>query len=361
MAFSAKNLASLLTVAIQHKASDVHIRCGEVPCLRIKGELVPIQTKTFTEEDVLDIIKIITEKERNRIDIDKILELDGAYEATDICRVRYNIFRYFSHFGIIMRVIRTQVPSLEELDMPSIVSKIALQKRGLILVTGPTGSGKSTTLASMMNHINENSASHIITIEDPIEFYHPQKKSRISQREVGKDTQNFSTGLRSALRQDPDVISIGEMRDPETVEIALKAAETGHVVFSTLHTTNTLTTIGRIISMFPAHEQAEARKRLAENIYAIIGQRMIPGKNGRVVIAQEIMVTSPGIKDCITGKDDINRIPHIISQGQGKSTNGGQTFDQHIMFLFQKGIISKEVAMESVSSQSDFIQKLLVE
>jgi len=361
MAFSPKNLASLLTVAIQHKASDIHIRCNEVPCLRIKGELVPIQTKTFTEEDVTDIIKIITDKEKNRIEIDKILELDGAYEAADICRVRYNIYRYFSHFGIIMRVIRTQVPSLEELDMPSIVSKIALQKRGLILVTGPTGSGKSTTLASMINHINEHSASHIITIEDPIEFFHPQKKSRISQREVGKDTQNFSTGLRSALRQDPDVISIGEMRDPETVEIALKAAETGHVVFSTLHTTNTLTTIGRIISMFPAHEQAEARKRLAENLYAIIGQRMIPGKNGRVVIAQEIMVTSPGIKDCITGKDDINRIPHIISQGQGKSTNGGQTFDQHIMFLFQKGFITKEVAMESVSSQSDFIQKLLVE
>jgi len=185
--------------------------------------------------------------------------------------------------------------------------------------------------------------------------------SRISQREVGKDTENFSTGLRSALRQDPDVILIGEMRDPVTADIALKAAETGHVVFSTLHTTNTVTTIGRIISMFPTHEQVEVRKRLAENIYAIVGQRMLPGKTGNIVIAQEITITSPGIRDCILGKDDLNRITHIISQGTGKSTNGGQTFDQHIMYLYQKGMITKNVALEAVSSQSDFIQKLLVE
>jgi twitching motility protein PilT len=361
MGFSPKNLASLLTVAIQHKASDIHIRYNEVPCLRIRGELIPIQTKVFSEDDVIDIIKILSNTTDAAFNTNKISELDGAYEVPELCRVRYNIFKYYNHFGIVLRVINTKVPNLKDLDMPNIVSKVALSQRGLILITGPTGSGKSTTLASMIDHINENAASHIITIEDPIEYLHPQKKSRISQREVGKDTENFSTGLRSALRQDPDVISIGEMRDPETVEIALKAAETGHVVFSTLHTTNTLTTIGRIISMFPAHEQTEARKRLAENLFAIIGQRMLPGKNGRTVIAQEIMVNSPGIKDCIIGKDDINRIPHIISQGVGKATNGGQTFDQHIMYLYQKGFISKEVAMESVSSQSDFVQKLIVE
>jgi twitching motility protein PilT len=361
MGFSPKNLASLLTVAIQHKASDIHIRFNEVPCLRIRGDLVPIQTKIFTEEDILDIIKILTDKNDERLDVNKISEIDGAYAVTDLCRVRFNIFKYFNSFGIVLRVINTVIPTLKELDMPSIISKIALNNRGLILITGPTGSGKSTTLASMINHRNENSHSHIITIEDPIEYLHPQKKSRISQREVGKDTESFNTGLRSALRQDPDVISIGEMRDPETAEIALKAAETGHVVFSTLHTTNTLTTIGRIISMFQVNEQAEVRKRLAENLYAIVGQRMIPGLNGKTVIAQEIMVTTPGIKDCIIGKDDLSRIPQIISQGQGKSTNGGQTFDQHIMFMFQKGIISKETALESVSSQSDFIQKLIVE
>jgi twitching motility protein PilT len=361
MGFSPKNLASLLSVAIQHKASDIHIRFNEVPCLRIRGELVPIQTKIFTEEDVIDIVKILTSQDDRHIEISKISEIDGAYEVLELCRVRFNVFKYYNHFGVVLRVINTNVPSLKDLDMPSVVSRIAIQQRGLILITGPTGSGKSTTLASMIDFINENAASHIITIEDPIEFLHPQKKSRISQREVGRDTESFSTGLRSALRQDPDVISIGEMRDPETVEIALKAAETGHVVFSTLHTTNTLTTIGRIISMFPAHEQVEARKRLAENLYAIIGQRMLPGKNGKTVIAQEIMVITPGIKDCIVGKDDINRIPAIISQGQGKSTNGGQTFDQHIMFLYQKGFITKEVAMDSVSSQADFVQKLIVE
>lgn len=361
MSFSLKNLSSLLNVAIQHKASDIHIRTNEVPCLRIRGELVPIQTKTFTPQDITDIVKMLLADNPSAGDINQQSEIDGAFGIEDLCRVRFNIFRYFGTFGIVLRVINTQVPTLAELDMSKSISRIALQKRGLILVTGATGSGKSTTLAAIINHINENRGSHIITIEDPIEYLHKQKMSRVSQREVGKDTEDFTSGLRSALRQDPDVISIGEMRDPITAGIALKAAETGHVVFSTLHTTNTLTTIGRIISMFPTHEQAEARKRLAENLYAIIGQRMLPGKNGRTVIAQEIMVTSAGIRDCIAGKDDINRIPSIISQGQGKSTNGGQTFDQHIMYLYQKGFIDKEVALDAVSSQSDFIQKLIVE
>ena len=332
-----------------------------MPCLRIRGELIPVQTKTFTPSDVKDIVKILVANQNVDEHFSLKSELDGAFAIPDLCRLRYNIFSYFGNLGIVLRVINTRVPNLTELDMPRTLGRIALQKRGLILVTGATGSGKSTTLAAMIDHINENRASHIVTIEDPIEYMHPQKKARISQREVGRDTEDFSSGLRAALRQDPDVISIGEMRDPITANIALKAAETGHIVFSTLHTTNTVTTIGRIISMFPTHEQPEVRKRLAENLYAIIGQRMLPGISGRVVIAQEIMVTSPGIRDCISGKDDINRIPHIISQGQGKSTNGGQTFDQHIMFLYQKGFIDKEVALDAVSSQADFIQKLIVE
>lgn len=361
MPFSLKNLSSLLNVAIQHKASDIHIRTNEVPCLRIRGELVPIQTKSFTADDLLDIMRILLADDAKFATINSQAEIDGGFSIEELCRVRFNIFRYNGLFGIVLRVINTNVPNLKSLDMPKIISRIALQKRGLILVTGATGSGKSTTLAAMMNHVNENSGSHIITIEDPIEYLHPQKMSRISQREIGKDTADFTSGLRAALRQDPDIISIGEMRDPETANIALKAAETGHVVFSTLHTTNTLTTIGRIISMFPAHEHAEVKKRLAENLYAIIGQRMLPGKNGRTILAQEIMVTSPGIKDCIAGKDDINRIPSIISQGQGTSSNGGQTFDQHIMFLYQKGFIEKEVALAAVQSQSDFVQKLIID
>lgn len=359
MAFTLKNLASLTSVAINHKASDIHLRTNEVPCLRIRGELVPVQTKNFSPSDMNDIVKILVDK-TDSAPMAITSEIDGAYSIPNLCRIRYNIYSYFGQIGIVLRIVNTRVPNLTELEMPKLISRIALNRRGLVLVTGATGSGKSTTLAAMIDHINENLASHIITIEDPIEYMHEQKKSRISQREVGKDTENYSTGLRSALRQDPDVISIGEMRDPETASIALKAAETGHMVFSTLHTTNTVTTIGRIISMFPAHEQAEVRKRLAENLYAVIGQRMLQGKNG-IVIAQEIMVTSPGIRDCISGKDDINRIPLIISQGQGKSVNGGQTFDQHIMYLYQKGLIEKEVALDAVSSQSDFIQKLIVE
>ena len=360
MAFTLKNLSALTSVAINYKASDIHLRSNEVPCLRIRGELVPVQTKIFSPADMSDIVRILMGIEEEA-DIQLESEIDGAFSIPELCRLRFNIYSYFGQIGIVLRIINTKVPHLSELEMPKIIEHIALNRRGLVLVTGATGSGKSTTLAAMINHINENQSSHIVTIEDPIEYMHSQKKSRISQREVGRDTTDFTTGLRAALRQDPDVITIGEMRDPETASIALKAAETGHMVFSTLHTTNTVTTIGRIISMFPTHEQQEVRKRLAENLYAVIGQRMLQGKNGRIVIAQEIMVTSPGIRDCISGKDDINRIPLIISQGQGKSINGGQTFDQHIMYLFQKGFIEKEVALEAVSSQSDFIQKLIGE
>jgi twitching motility protein PilT len=361
MAFTLKNFSSLITAAIQHQASDIHIRTNETPCLRIRGELVPIQTKTFTASDLNDIVQILLTDHPQGKKFDFKNEVDGSFSIPDLCRLRFNIFGYFGQVGVVLRVINTKIPNMAELDMPRTLGKIALQKRGLILVTGATGSGKSTTLAAMIDHINENRSSHIITIEDPIEFLHSQKKSRISQREVGKDTEDFTSGLRAALRQDPDVISIGEMRDPETVNIALKAAETGHTVISTLHTTNTITTIGRIISMFPSHEQPEVRKRLAENLHAIVGQRMLPGRNNRVVIAQEIMITSPGIRDCISGKDDINRIHHIIAQSQGKSGPGGQTFDQHIMYLYQNGFIDKEVALDAVSSQSDFIQKLIVD
>lgn len=361
MAFSLKNLASLISVAIEHNASDIHIRTDEVPCLRIRGDLIPVQTKVFSAQDLSDIAKILIH-EQSKLDLlNHRVEVDGAFQIPDLCRLRYNIFNYFSNIGIVLRIINAKVPTLTELDQPRVVSRISMQERGLVLVAGATGSGKSTTLAAMINHINNNSHNHIVTIEDPVEYLHEQKKSRISQREVGIDTQDYTSGLRSALRQDPDVITIGEMRDYVTADIALKAAETGHLVMSTLHTTNVVTTIGRFISLFPAHEQQEVRKRLAENLHAIICQRMLPGKDGRVVVAQEIMVTSPGIKECILGKEDLSRIPQIISQGQGKSTNGGQTFDQHIMYMFEKGFITKEVALNNVSSQSDFIQKLIVD
>lgn len=363
MSFTLKHLASLIHVAVQHKASDIHLRSNEAPVLRIKGDLVPVQTKNFTKEDILDIMAIMTNDPSFPQKASSSHEIDGGFSIPEMCRVRFNFFHYSTQVGIILRIIKDNVPSLKELGMPPILSQVALQSRGLILITGATGSGKSTTLAAMINHINENKASHILTIEDPIEYIHKQNRSRITQREIGIDTNSYSDALRAALRQDPDVILVGEMRDPETVSTALKAAETGHVVFSTMHTTNVLTTIGRIISMFTPQEQPEIRKRMAENIHAVIGQRMLPGKNPNqsIVIAQEIMVTSPGVKEAIQGKEDLSRIQSIMANGFQKGGSGGQTFDQHIMKLFQEKLITKETALDAVSSQADFVQKLLVE
>ena len=358
MSFSIKNFTSLINVSVANKASDIHIRTDEVPCLRIRGELIPIQTKTFTIEDIKDIIKILLRTNDQYYDFTVLSELDGAFALPDICRMRFSIFRYFNNLGIIIRLVKNTIPSIESLEMPPIMSKIALKDKGLILVTGPTGSGKTTTLAALINQINESKPAHIITIEDPIEYLHTQKKARISQREIHSDTESFSSGLRSALRQDPDVISIGEMRDSATLEIALRAAETGQLVLSTLHTNNCLNTINRLIAMYSEHEQVEARKRLANNLYAIISQKMLKGKEGRSILAQEILIINPAIKECILGIDDMEKIPSIIAQSALKSNSGGQSFDQHIMQLYQNNLISKETAIEAVSAQAEFNQIL---
>lgn len=350
---------ALVKVAIDHKASDIHIRAEEAPCLRIRGEIVPIQTRNFSNEDVLDISRILT---LSQISIEEKTELDGAYDFENLCRVRFNIFKYNQKYGIILRLVNSVIPTIEELGLSPSIQKICEQKRGLILVTGATGSGKSTTLAAMINQINMTQSAHIVTVEDPVEFIHPQLKSRITQREIGTDTHDFSTALRAALRQDPDIILIGEMRDPETIAIALKAAETGHLVLSTVHTTNAVATIGRIISMFPKEEQDYVQKRLAEHLFATVSQRMLPSVMGDVVIAQEIMVNNPGIKECIMGTEPLSRINTIISQSKNnKDSISGQSFDQHIFQLYHNGHISKETALSSVTSQADFIQKLIVE
>jgi twitching motility protein PilT len=348
MAFNKQNLFSLIQVAVQHKASDVHIRQDEPPCLRIRGELVPIQTKPFSKQDLLEISAIILQKKSLVENMSKLMEHDGGFAIPKLCRIRYNFFRYNRKIGVILRIINEDIPSLESLNMPKAVKR-----------TGPTGSGKSTTLAAMIDYINVNEKCHIISVEDPIEYLHTQKTARITQREIGRDTLNFNDALRAALRQDPDVILIGEMRDPETVQIALKAAETGHVVYSTVHTTDVLSTIGRIISMFPPEEQEDVRKRLAINLNSVISQRMLRTSDKKnVVIAQEIMRTTPGIKECILGDEPLARIQDIIQEGKGKSGNGSQSFDQHVMDLFQSGRIDKETALASVSSESDFITKL---
>lgn len=361
MAFSEKNLRALIKVAMEHNASDIHIRTDETPCLRIKGSLVPVQTRSFSYEDVKDISEILFQSTKIQDELEDIAEIDGGHDFEDLCRVRFNFFRYNQKIGVILRLIKNQIPTIDELKISRAVKKISEQTRGLILVTGATGSGKSTTLAAMIDHINKNRSAHIVTIEDPLEYIHPQIKARVSQREIGADTQSFTTALRAALRQDPDIILIGEMRDAETISIALKAAETGHLVLSTVHTKDCISTIGRIISMFPKEEQFYVKKRLAEHLYSTISQRMLPGVGEDVVIAQEIMVTGPGIKECIIGDEPLSRIPTILSQGKNDRGKQSQTFDQHILELYNDGVITKEVALESVTSQSDFTQRLLVE
>lgn len=362
MGFTRQNLQSLVQVAVQNAASDIHIRMNEAPSFRIRGDLVPVQTKAFEAEDMADLLSILLETSIKPTDLPKLAETDGSHEIEQLCRLRFNSFRYSGKTGIVLRIVSMQVPSVDTLGLPAVIKNIANRRRGLVMVTGATGSGKSTTLAAMINHINETRGCHIVTIEDPVEFLHPQKKSRISQREVGRDTEDFSTALRSALRQDPDVILIGEMRDPETVGIALKAAETGHAVFSTVHTTDAVNTIGRIISMFPPEEQNEVRKRLAENLTAVVSQRMLKATNKKkVVIAQEIMLNNPGVKECIMGKEPLSRINTIISQGRTPGGEGSQSFDQHIIELYGNGVISKETAMSAVTSQTDFMKKLVVD
>lgn len=359
MAFTKENLTTLIQLAVQHKASDIHIRTDEQPALRIRGELLEVQSKPFAFNDVIDIAKIAINNEEISKQIDCIQEYDGGFAIPELCRIRYNFFRYSDKAGIIFRIINQSIPSLEELKYPKVLASISEQRRGLILVTGATGSGKSTTLAAMIDHINTHRKCHIVTIEDPVEYMHKSKKSKISQREIGRDTKDFNSALRSALRQDPDVILIGEMRDPETIQIALKASETGHVVFSTVHTTNVISTIGRIISMFPVEEQADVRKRLSVNLHAVISQRMLKRSDTKgVIIAQEIMITTPGVRECIQGDEPLERILDILEEGSGAAGNGSQTFDQHIYNMYKTGKISKETALESVASQSNFLQKL---
>jgi twitching motility protein PilT len=364
MAFTDKHLKSLVAVAIQNGASDIHIRSGEPPCLRIRGDLVPVKSnKNIEVSDIKNLFEIMITNKKDLENFEELKEYDAVFEIEELCRLRLNYFRYNDKSGMILRIINMSVPTIDELNLSPTLKQIVKKKRGLVLVTGATGSGKSTTLAAMIDYINEKQTKHIVTIEDPIEYLHKQKQSRVSQREVGKDTETFMSGLKSALRQDPDVILLGELRDQESISVALKAAETGHLVMATVHTTDALATIGRILSMFPPEELRDVRKRLADSLFATISQRMVKGKNKKkAVIAQEIMVTSPGVKECIRGDEPLERILSIIENG-GTNEIGVkcQTFDQHIFQLYERGLISKAEAEKAVRSQSNFLQKLIIE
>lgn len=364
MAFTEKNLATLIDIALENNASDIHIRSGEPPCLRIRGELHGVKSnKNIEIEDIKDICSIMFSK-TTFDEYENLHDYDSVYEIPEKCRIRFNFFRYNRKVGLILRLIPMTVPTIDEMNLSSILKKIITKKRGLILVTGATGSGKSTTLAAMIDQINTTETRHIITLEDPIEYLHPQKKSRITQREIGSDTPNFETALKAALRQDPDVILLGELRDAESISTAIKASETGHLVLATVHTTDAIATINRIFSMFTPEEIPDVKKRLADTLFATISQRMIKSNKVKrgVVIAQEIMVTNPGVKECIRGEEPMDRIISIIEKG-GTNELGVkcQSFDQNIMDLYKNGLVSREDAEKAVRSKSDFLQKLMIE
>ncbi|MFC1855797.1 type IV pilus twitching motility protein PilT, partial [Thermodesulfobacteriota bacterium] len=292
--------------------------------------------------------------------LEELREYDSSYAVEGVGRFRVNIYRQRGSFAIVLRVIPFETPTFESLDLPKVISKISLEDRGLILVTGITGSGKSTTLAAIINHINSVRKCHILTIEDPIEFIHRNNKSSVSQREIGLDTSNFALALRAALRQDPDVILVGEMRDLETVDIALKAAETGHLVLSTVHTTDAATTLARLISFFPAAEQDLIRIRLAENLKAVISQRLLQKKDGKGrVIAAEIMIATKTIQECIKEPSKTGDIKDFIEKSRLQYEM--QSFDQHLLDLYKSGMITFETAKSAATNPSDLEREIMLE
>jgi twitching motility protein PilT len=347
-----KRLLSILQLAVQNKASDIHLMTGQPPALRSVSGLTPVNAPPLSADEMSALIfqQMLTSAEQ-KAQLHSLQDMDGSFEVKGLGRFRYNIYRASAGLGVILRVVAPKVPTIDELKLPESLKKISEAPRGLVLVTGSTGSGKSSTLAAMIDHLNATAALHILTIEDPIEFLHAAKKCRLSQREIGRDTKSFAVALRSALRQDPDVIMVGELRDLETLDIALKAAETGHLVFSTVHTSDAMKTIGRLVALFPPEEQLNARIRLADNLHAIISQRLLPGSHRARVVAQEIMVNNLGIAECIVNERKTAGIPTFIEKGQ---VNGMQTFDQHLIELVRAELITKETALANATNQTDF-------
>ena len=343
--------------AIQDGASDIHIKDGDFVRARLNGELIPLTEQKISHAQVRELAVNLIPHEKDRERIDEMTDYDCSWGLPGLGRFRVNILKQRGVLGIVMRIIAIEIPTFADLKLPPVLEKISENERGLILVTGVTGSGKSSTMAAMIGYINRNMKKHIITLEDPIEFLHRDLNSSVTQRDVGWDTESFSTGLRAALRQDPDVILIGEMRDRDTIDTALKAAETGHLVISTVHTKNAVQTLGRIIAVFRAEEQQVIRTRLAESVQAVISQRLLPAvKGNRLVIAAEIMLVTRTIRDCIADPERMDEIIDLIHDG--REQYGSQTFDQHLMDLVNAGSVSFEDAKAAANSPSDFDLKM---
>lgn len=346
------NLKQMLTEMLKRKSSDLHLRVGIRPYLRTNGVLEEINTDPMTVDGIETVIsQILSEEQRKKFM--KRNELDLALSVAKLGRFRINIFRQRGTIGMALRAVNTKVPTFEELHLPDSIRQMAYEQRGLIVITGTTGSGKSTTLAAIIEEMNTNRCHNIMTIEDPIEYIFRDKKCIIAQREVGGDTENFATALRHAFRQDPDIVLIGEIRDLETMSIALTAADTGHLVMTTLHTLNAMETISRIISFFPPHQHQQIRLLLGGTLRAIVCQRLLKRHDmpGRVP-ALEIMINTAAVRDCLINPDKFGNIPDLIEAGF--SQYGTQSFDQSIMRLYKQGMISFEEAMTNASNPDDF-------
>ncbi len=350
---SEQTVLEILRYGVEAAASDIHLKVMEPPIYRIDGVMtLRPDTPPLKPEDTRQLGAILLARAGYTFKVDQVREFDFAYSAAQLGRFRVNLYRTRGSFAIVIRIIPHRIPTVEELELPVVLKDLALVNRGLILVTGAAGSGKSTSLAAMINHINRSKRCHILTIEDPIEYLHSNQEAIISQREVGTDTQSFVTAFRGALRQDPDVILVGEMRDTESMEMALRAAETGHLVLSTLHTTDTAKSINRILAFFPAESQNEVRLRLADALAAIICQRLVQrcDRPGRTA-ACEILVASDAIRDCIR---DTRKSGNMVTLQEQGDTYGMQTFDQHIIKMYQAGILDLDTARGAATSASNF-------
>ncbi|MGB9856572.1 MAG: type IV pilus twitching motility protein PilT [Dictyoglomaceae bacterium] len=349
------SMIEILQDALKKNASDVHITVGVPPVFRIKGHLVPqTQYPVLTPQDTMELIfSLLTEENKQRFQEKR--ELDFSVGVKGEGRFRVNAFWQRNSIAAVFRLIPWVIPSFQELGLPPILKELASLPRGLILVTGPTGSGKSTTLAAMIDYINTNFSRHIITIEDPVEYLHTHKKSIVNQREVGADTHSFANALRSALREDPDVILVGEMRDLETTSIALTAAETGHLVMATLHTVDAVQSIERIVDQFPAHQQQQIRIQLSGVLQGVISQQLLPSKDGsRRVVAVEVMIAIPAIRSLIREA----KTPQIYNVIQTGGKYGMQTMDQALADLVKKGLISEEIAIQRAVNKDELLRLL---